>query len=164
MKRTPRSFRALSDLTYAMWTVELSSSVDALLIEFAGEVANSKPTNDAHFMDVVVTAALTAWESQALVLDLRGVRYAWGDWMQNALTSGRRWHRARPQALRDLLAIFGGAPLGPDDFETRVVVSDLCRDGLVSLVRDEVREDPARWLVDSPEEALEAVRRALAGK
>lgn len=161
MTLVSRSFEALSDLTYAMWTIEVSPRASVLLIEFTGEVANDKPTNDAHFMDVVITAALTAWESQALVLDLRRLRYAWGDWMQNAIGAGRRRHRQIPQGVRDLRAIFGELPLGPDDFETRVVVSDLCRDGLVSLVRDEMQENPANWLVDSPEEAIEAIRQAL---
>lgn len=51
----------------------------------------------------------------------------------------------------------------PERFPLALVTSYLCRDGLTSLVRDEMRMDPAALLFDSLDDAAEALDRSLEG-
>lgn len=112
-KRTVRSFAALTDLTYSMETVEISPRIQALLVEFVGEVSNAKrgTLDSPLFMEIVVTAALTAWPAQALVLGLRSVPRVFRDL---GCGGGVRVDRASSRAVRDRVARGGsrlsGAP------------------------------------------------------
>jgi len=45
-----------------------------------------------------------------------------------------------------------------------VIRSDLNREGLTSLVRDEMDENPQEWLHESLEDAVTAIDRKLAGE
>ena len=79
---------------------------------------------------------MAAWEPYALVLDLRELRYEWGD--------GRA-------------AVLGAWPL-----PVGVVASGRNRVGLATLVRDELSDDPSDWLFESVGAAVDAVARRLA--
>ncbi len=70
----------------------------------------------------------------ALILELRELKYSWGDEMARTLSVPSTW--------------FGG------EFPVAVVTSELNQAGLTSLVRDEMSSDPAEWLTNSEEEAI----------
>jgi hypothetical protein len=81
-------------------------------------------------MYVISDAAVEMWTPEALILDFRGLKYEWGDEMVKVFGAGaRRW-------------------VDDTAFPVLVVVSDLCRSGMTSLVRDELGEDPSRRLFD----------------
>ena len=88
-------------------------------------------------MRAMIAAGVAAWSPDAIVLDLRGLIYAWGANMAEVLTCG-------------------GHP-------AVVVVSDLNREGLASLVEQEMFEQPGDWLFESVEEAVSAVDRHVTG-
>jgi hypothetical protein len=152
---------ALSDLgkvDYRFAVGELPVTKQPLLaIRFAGVASNA---SDGVFalMSAIVMAGLEAWEPWALILDLQGLEYAWGDLMQNVLSAPQRWY----EPLYPLRLAFGGDKV-PKQFPLAVVVSDLNRDGLVSLVRSEMRGQPADLLRESIDEAAQALDAALAG-
>jgi hypothetical protein len=106
----------------------------------------------------IVMAGLEAWGPWALILDLRALAYSWGDRMQNVLGAAQRWY----EPLRALRRAFGGEAVG-NDFPLAVVVSDLNREGLISLVRDEMHLDPGALLFESVDEAAAALDRQLEG-
>ena len=86
-------------------------------------------------MTAIVSAALAAWEPIALIIDLRKMKYEWGDEIDKALCAG------------DNIFIDGSFP-------TAIVVSELNREGLTSLLQDEMQQDPNEWLFDSIDHAL----------
>lgn len=105
----------------------------------------------------IVMAGLEAWEPAGLVLDLQALTYEWGDRMQKVLAAPQRWYEPLFPRLR---ASSEGLP---ERFPLAVLTSALCREGLTSLIREELQADPAEILFDSIEEATAALDRALAG-
>jgi hypothetical protein len=89
-------------------------------------------------MAAIIKAGLEAWGHGALIIDLRMMSYVWGDMIGQALTAGHG---------RYINAVF----------PTAVTVSDRNREGLISFVRQELDEDPKKWLFESLEDALDAV-------
>jgi len=160
LEKTPRSFHAISDLTYSMWTIPVPPH-RVLMIEFAGVVANNKPTNDEAFMQATIAGAFHCWPSQALILDLRRLSYSWGDRMQSVLLVG---HNSQlPACDSELPELLFGEIARLPPFRTCVIVSDTCRAGLTSLVRDEMSMDPAKWLFDSLEAVICSVEAGFSG-
>jgi hypothetical protein len=106
----------------------------------------------------LVMAGLEAWQPWAVILDLREFQYRWGDRMQNVLWAPQRWY----EPVHPLRGVFTGGKV-PKEFPVAVVVSDLNRDGLESLVRDEMKADPGTWLFESVEAAAAALGERLAG-
>ncbi len=70
------------------------------------------------------------------IFDFRELEYTWGDQMGCLLDSPTNWN--------------GNENVRP----VVVIVSDLNREGLTSLVRDEMWSEPAEWLADSVEQAV----------
>ena len=73
-----------------------------LVVEFIGEYrAGSLGNPDAAFMNAMVSAALTAWEPSAAIIDLSRLRYAWGDVLEVIFPddAGERGDARIPSAL-----------------------------------------------------------------
>lgn len=137
MELTPISFRDLSEIEAALFKgVGPTTGDPILVVRFVGTCGIGSGSNDdADFMRAVVVAALDVWWAAGLVLDLRELAYEWGDQMTGVLCGGDR---------------FCGVPSLP----TTVAVSDLCREGLTSLVGQEIGDDPKRWLFEDLEAAV----------
>jgi hypothetical protein len=89
-------------------------------------------------MEGAMTELLEAEHPAALILDFRELAYSWGDEMVRTLDVPSTW--------------FGG------EFPLVVITSDLNRDGLTSLLRDEMLSEPAEWLSQSEDEAIALIR------
>lgn len=112
---------------------------EILVVRFEGTCGYGSGSNgDCVYMAAMTQAGLTAFEPLALVLDMRGLSYEWGDMMGHVLAAGSDQYVDAP-------------------FPTAVVVSDRCREGLTSLVQDEMDEEPEEWLFESLELACQAV-------
>lgn len=135
----------------------LHADLSVLIVAFQGEYGHgSQGNDDATFMKLITSAALEAWPAHVLILDFRKLRYEWGDMLSNVLTQ----LEPRPASAEEemLHQIFG--PAGPIRRIQRgfVLVSDLCREGMTSLIRDECRKNPREWIAESLEEALRRMK------
>ena len=120
-----------------------------LIVEFTGACGFGSGSNaDACFMYAMIAAAFKLWDPICCILDLRGLKYEWGDMMSQLFVPPH-----------DLFSL-GEEPV---DFPFAAVVSDLNREGLTSLISDEMSMDPAIILFDTIELAYERVI-AIAGK
>lgn len=184
IKLTPRKFEDLSSLKYSMFTCPLitwpDGGMQCLVIQFRGECGKSTENNGSGyelFMSTIIKAAMTAWQPVALVLDLRQLKYVWGDEMSIP------FHTHRTFEPRELLmgSIFGEYPkLVKGDLEEldkiakdelalpmAAVVSELNRTGLTSLVKEELSRDfgkemnPEDILFETLEDALASVDQRL---
>jgi hypothetical protein len=112
------------------------------VISFEGEYGvGSRGNSDAAYMRAVVMSAAAAWDCIALVLDLRELEYSWG----NALLSVI-------QAAEEL----GHGDADPP-FPVKIVASDRCRAGLLSLLGAS-EESSQGWLFHSIDDAIRAAR------
>jgi hypothetical protein len=112
------------------------------LATFRGEAAATHEL--LHVFPAIEDAAVALLEAEraaALILDFRELKYDGGDEM------GR--------TLSDLSWRYGST------FPVAVIVSDLNREGLTSLLRAEMGSDPAEWLVDSEKAAIGLLRSKL---
>ncbi len=141
MKMQRRRLEELSQLRYQFYTCAFMNKphAQALIVAFHGEYGfGAKGNEDAVFMTAIIKAGLEAWGPSALILDLKKLKYEWGDMIGSALTAGSdRYIGAR--------------------FPTAVVISDQNRQGLISFVEKELGDDPTHWLFESFEEALQAI-------
>ncbi len=140
MKLTERKLEDLSQLTYKFYTClfDTRPSSIVLVVAFAGEYGyGAKGDEDAKFMRAVIKAGLEAWHPSALILDLQAMSYQWGDMIGSALeiATGRYIDKR---------------------FPTAVLISDRNREGMTSFVVKEMADDPAKWLFESLEDALNA--------
>ncbi len=145
MQLTERRLDELSNLRYRIFTCPFGKRSDqtAIVVGFEGEYGyGSKGNGDALFMTAIIKAALAAWDSVALILDLRAMVYEWGDLIGSAVFAGADKYLDAP-------------------FPTSIVISDRNREGMTSFMRDEMGQDPQKWLFDSLEEALRAVEEQL---
>ena len=171
---TPRKFEYLCSLEYSLATCAMISwpqreQMECLVVEFSGEcgkgTCNSR-TGYAEFMSAIVKAAVEAWKPVALILDLRQLKYEWGDEM-NGLFYACDSFQPGPLTLRSIFGVY------PDlaeselskmtkeslSFPTAVIVSELNRTGMTSLVKDEMGKSPDDLLFETLEDALAAVDR-----
>lgn len=114
----------------------------AVIATFRGEAAATHEL--IHFFSAMEKAIMELLESEqptALILDLRELKYTWGDEMAQMLSVVSSWS--------------GG------DFPIAIIISDLNREGLTSLVREELFLDPAEWLSNSVDEAVALLRSKL---
>lgn len=136
---TEHKFEELSKLKYSIYTTPSTSKsyLRYLVVAFYGEYRyGSAGDNDAAFMRGVIAAALLSWDSQGIIIDLRDMKYMWGDMLQS---------------------VFYVADSITKDIPTVVLVSDLNREGINSLLKKEMFEDPSKWLYESTEEAIKAI-------
>ena len=114
----------------------------ALVAEFRGECGYGSGSNaDAAFMAGIVKAAQEAWPASALILDWRQLEYEWGDEI------------GKPIDAFGTCRVDGKNISAP----TAVIISDLNRVGLTSLVKQEMGGNTDELLFNSLEEALVAV-------
>jgi hypothetical protein len=103
-----------------------------LVIAFAGEYGfGSGGNGDGRFMAGVVRMGLELFEPSGVVLDLKRLRYGWGDMMTLPISAA---------------SLHGVEPA--------IVVSSLCRQAMTSLLRDEMGCRPADLLCRSREQAV----------
>jgi hypothetical protein len=121
--------------------------LELLAISFQGRYVNDG--SDSVFMEGVIQWSLLAWEAHGLVLDFRDLAYEWGDRMQRVLDIAVAWHGSAEQHL--VRQLFN--PRDPSVFPTAVIISDKCRAGLESLVREEM-DGRVGSLVQTEEEAI----------
>jgi hypothetical protein len=160
MDLKPCRLNDLSDATYTYSCGTLPrTAYKVLIVTASGVAANQRPHAGTYrSISAAIMAALEAWEPDALVLDFRELEYKWGDGMQETLRAGERWHQPRIAASR-LFATLGVTR--PGRFYTTIVASPKNREGLTSLLRQEMREDPARWLFDTVDGCLAALDERL---
>lgn len=149
--------RALSQIRHSYHHVGSADGglLEALIIRFVGSYGKGSSGNDdASYMLAIAAAGIEAWRPNALVFDMRAFAYVWGDRLQNVLGIGRQ----KVDTLEDVL-LGKKTDLKKYDIPTAIVVSDLCREGVESLVREEMRRDPRLWLFETIDKALKAVRK-----
>ena len=144
MQLTERKLEELSSsLKYKIYTCpfEKQSQLEAIVVAFYGKYGfGSAGNGDATFMTAIIMAALAGWEPSGLVIDLRQMKYEWGDLIVKAIDAGANRYINAP-------------------FPTAIVISDLNREGLTSLVSDEMDEEPSKWLFESLETAMREVEK-----
>jgi hypothetical protein len=141
MEVTERRLEDLSRLAYAFQTCPFPRRRDrqALIVSFEGYVRPHQE-DEATFMDAITKAALTAWESQGLILDLRGLRYEPGSDIGAVMWA--------PENLEEYT----------EPCPTRMIFSASNHDWLLDMVQD-MEGDPSEWLAGTLEEALDAVEK-----
>jgi hypothetical protein len=152
---------ALSDfghLSYRYQRGILPVSDHPLLVVTIDGKADNHENETYSLAAAIIIAGLEAWEPFALVLDLRGLDYSWGDAMSSVLGTASRWYEPH----YPIRAAFGGDKT-PKEFPMAVVTSDLNREGLESLVRDYMNRDPAPLLYQSFDAAVRYLDDLLKG-
>jgi hypothetical protein len=135
----PVSFEELSDLRHG---VLVSGGTDGgtpefLVIRYHGVYRDgASGRGDALYLVATAAAAREAWFAPCVILDLRELRYTWGDEMQ--WITDISWDRVT--RLHSPLAI---------------VVGDRCREAMKSLLREEFD----RFCVDSMDAAFASCRK-----
>jgi hypothetical protein len=138
----------LTDVSNIQYRFLLSDSGEfpyspVLVVEFSGECGFGCDGNeDACFMQGIIAAAFKIWEPACCILDLRGLKYDWGDMMIAIFAAPHDYIRLDGESF---------------EYPIAAVVSDLNRKGLTSLVRDEMFEDPKNLLFETIELAYERV-------
>ena len=87
-----RKLSDFSEIDYRIFTQEINERhrAIALIIQFSGFYRHgSQGTGDGELMRVVTRMALTAWEANAVVFDLRDLDYRWGDNIFGIYRQGR---------------------------------------------------------------------------
>ena len=120
-----------------------------LVVAFKGVCGIGSANNsDATFMAAMIKAGIEAWSPDALVLDLRELDYRWGDMMSKVLGAGE---------YSMFKQVINGDGEANQDLPTAVVISDLNREGLTSLVEMEMFAKTQDWLCESWEAAAALV-------
>ncbi|WP_154931870.1 hypothetical protein [Gimesia maris] len=143
MKNIQVTLEGLSPLefAYSLWSDD-SERIETLVVSFIGMYQHgSAGSGDGRFMAAMVNAGRTAWLPDALIIDLRGLEYTFGNTILDAINVGFD---------EDL------GWLTP----TRIVVSPSCREGITSLLEFS-KLDPSDWLCSSIDEAFLRLEEAL---
>ena len=116
MELTEHRFADLSEIQYRIFTCDISDAkpATAIILEFSGEYGvGSLGNGDGQYMRTVTLCALSLWMVDAVVFDLRKLRYEWGN---------------------TIWGMYGKSidPSGIDDIPYATIASDLCRDALAS--------------------------------
>lgn len=138
MKLQALNIRENVSVTHAYFQAGLPSSpdLDVLVVRFVGTSGFGCANNsDAIYMEAMVRAGITAFDPSGVVLDLREMAYEWGDMMVRPFGNGYTNH------------------IG-EDLSVVAVISEINREGLRSLVTEEMQSDPSELLFDSMESAL----------
>ena len=145
MKSTEVQLGDLSDIHCRFFTAEIPDLqyLSTLIIEFTGECGfGSSSNDDARFMEGMIAAGFKAWNPSCCILDLRKLKYEWGDMMCVVFNPPHEFI-----SLTD----------DPVEFPFAAVISDMNREGLLSLVLEEMSGDSTKLLFDSMETAMTRV-------
>ncbi|HYP99929.1 MAG TPA: hypothetical protein VER96_14735 [Polyangiaceae bacterium] len=155
----PCSLGDFGRLEYDFAKALLSDSGHPLLvIRLSGSGSNA--AHECGVFDLapgIIMLGLEVWQPSALVLDLTNFKYEWGDMMRNVLSAGQRWYGT----VHPFRAVFCAGL--PERLPFAVLVSDLNREGLTSLVEDEMGGEVASTLYESFSDAASALDRQLLG-
>jgi hypothetical protein len=154
----PVALTDLGALDHAYALGEVSDGRLPLLVVRLSGAAGHEDSDPFDLASALVMAGMEAWQPWAVILDLRAFEYRWGDRMQNVLWAPQRWY----EPIHPLRAVFTGGTV-PKEFPVAVVTSELNREGLESLVRDEMKLAPEKLLHTSIEDAAQALGSLLAG-
>jgi hypothetical protein len=163
IKLTPRKFEDLSPLKYSLATCPTITwrnweQMKCLVTAFQGECGRGVDGDGgdyAGFMSVIIKAAIEAWDPVALILDLRELKYEWGDELTLPLHApffdpGKVQHQSffgnRPKLAEGGLNGVANKSLA---YPMAVVISDLNRTGLTSLVKDELSLEESENTINS---------------
>lgn len=113
MEFTEHRFNELSDIEYRIFTCDISGDrkATALVLQFSGSYGHGSAGNgDGQFMRTITLCALSLWNVDAVIFDLRELDYEWGN---------------------TIWGIYGRSfdPSGIGDLPYATVVSDRCRAG-----------------------------------
>ena len=130
-----------------------SDSAEILVVKFEGECGIGSGSNrDAAFMAALAMAGVEAWCAPAVIFDLRELRYEWGDELTRLFSvKPQTFH---PEYVFDQIL---SPTLESYEYPIAIVVSDLNRKGLTSLVAQELRKRPEDFLFDTLESAVVSV-------
>lgn len=145
MKTTEVRLRDLSSIhcRYFIADIPELKPLPTLIIEFSGECGFGSGSNsDACYMEGMIAAGFKAWDPSCCILDLRQLKYEWGDMMTILF--------APPHDLISTTA-------EEVEFPFAAIVSDLNREGFTTLLKQELRRIPERYLVETLGEAVERV-------
>jgi hypothetical protein len=126
-------------VSFSTTALPSANHCDVLIVSAHARTGIGSGNNlDAAYIQAMARAALTMNRPAALIFDFRDFEYEWGDMMCATLAAGDK------QYVNSV-------------FPTVVIVSDKCRKGLTSLIKEEMQANPADWLFEDFESALEAV-------
>src|SRR5687768_15039013 len=109
------SVDGLSQLTHTVWLPDGTLTSDLLVIKYRGHYREgASGHDDAVYIRATANAAMTAWYTDALLLDFSELQYTWGDEMEWAFGLGPAF---RTECVYPLVILAGPA----------------CRDALKSL-------------------------------
>jgi hypothetical protein len=145
MKFEPLDISKLSTIisTFASAEDEVTHST-ILLATFQGDADDSEGQDSFCHIRALLAANMVAVEPYAVILDLKDLKYEWGDGMARVLNDASR-HPDEPT----------------ETIPVAVVTSPLNREGLMSLLVDEMSERPEDWLFNSLEVAFVSIQYRL---
>ncbi len=115
-----------------------------LLATFQGDADDSVGQNSLCHIRALLAANRIVVEPYAVILDLKDLKYEWGDEMADVLNDA------------------GSDPYEPGEtIPVAIVTSSLNRKGLTSLLVDEMSEPPEDWLFNSFEKAVASIQHRL---
>lgn len=124
-----------------------------ILIRLIGSAGNEAGESGSFDLaSAMIMAGLEAWQPWAAILDLRRFGYQWGDEMENVLNAANRWY----EPVYPIRGIFAGEHL-PKRFPLAVVISDLNREGLTTLVKQRMQIERPSIFYESIDEAASAL-------
>lgn len=138
----PLDISKLSKIEATFGTAEEAETYSVILLaKFVGQASNSHHSCYRH-IEVMMAGNMVAAVPDAVILDFSELEYEWGDEMGGVL------FYCSNHPIETCVRI-----------PVAVVTSELNRDGLTSLVRDEMHQPLEEWLVDSVEDAIALIVR-----
>ncbi|ADG66434.1 conserved hypothetical protein [Planctopirus limnophila DSM 3776] len=145
MKTTEVRLEDLSNVRCRYFMAEIPGleHLPTLIVEFSGECGFGSGSNaDACYMNGMIAAGFKAWDPSCFILDLRRLKYEWGDMMTAIFAPPHELISMNDEEV---------------EFPFAAIVSDLNRDGLTSLVKEEMRGNPEALLFETFDDAQERV-------
>lgn len=145
MKTTEVNLNDLSSIQYRYFIADIPKLKykTTLIIEFSGACGFGSSSNkDARFMEAVISAGFRAWDPCCCIIDLRNLRYQWGDMMLVLFNPPHEMISGTDEEF---------------EFPFAAVISDLNREGFNSLVSEEMFADPTKLLFNTIENATARV-------
>ncbi len=138
----PIDISTLSEIKATFATAEHPETYSTVLLAtFRGHASNSHESSFRH-IKIMMAGNMVAAVPDAIILDFSNLKYEWGD------------------EMADVLFYCSNHPIEAcQRIPVVVITSELNREGLTSLVRDEMRETPDDWLTNSLEDAISTIER-----
>lgn len=143
MNFQPLDISTLSEIKATFATAEHPETYSTVLLAtFRGHAFNSHGQSSFRHIEVMMAGNMVAVVPDAIILDFSNLKYEWGDEMAGVLFYCSNHPIETCQRI-----------------PVAVVTSELNREGLTSLVRDEMRQAPDDWLTNSLEDAISTIER-----